>query len=55
MDWLAKIANTNLNGIMTKSTPFLGQTVPFAMTVIAVYMVVFWLTAWDGFVRRDVR
>ena len=33
---------------------FPEQTVTFAIGVIAVYMIVFLLTAYDGFVRRDV-
>ncbi len=48
-------ANTDLSSISKGAVYFIGQTVPFAIGVIAVYMVVFWLTAWDGFVRRDVR
>ena len=57
VDWARYIifANTDLNMILTKSTPFLGHSVSFALATLAVYMVVFLLTAWDGFVRRDVR
>lgn len=56
LDWTRYIifANTDLNAIVTGTTPFANQTVGFALTVIAVYMVVFLLTAWDGFVRREV-
>jgi ABC-2 type transport system permease protein len=42
-------ANTNLKSFM-----FAGQTLGFAVCVIAVYMVVFLLTAYDGFKRREV-
>lgn len=57
LDWARYMlfANTNLNYISMKLTPFLGHTITFALIVLAVYMGVFWLTAWDGFVRRDVR
>jgi len=41
--------------IINNQTPFLGHTVGFALIVTAVYMVVFLLTAWDAFVRRDVK
>jgi ABC-2 type transport system permease protein len=56
-DWIRYIlfANTDLGGIMNHSTLFVGQTLPFALCVIGVYMAVFLLTAWDGFMRRDVR
>lgn len=47
-------ANSNLQTISLGQTLFPGQTIGFAATVIIVHMVVFLLTAWDGFVRRDV-
>lgn len=57
MDWARYIlfANTDINMIVLQQTPFIGHTVTFALIVIAVYMVVFLLTAWDAFVRRDVK
>ena len=56
IDWARYIvfANTDLNAILSGTTPFVNQTIGFALGVIAVYMVVFLLTAWDGFVRREV-
>ena len=48
-------ANLELNAIVEGISPFRGQTLPFALTVIAAYMSVFLLTAWDGFVRRDIK
>lgn len=56
IDWVRYIvfANTDLNAILSGTTPFANQTIGFALGVIAVYMVVFLLTAWDGFVRREV-
>ncbi|MDR0286672.1 MAG: ABC transporter permease, partial [Clostridiales bacterium] len=57
MDWARYIlfANTDINAITTETTPFLGQTVSFALIVTAIYMVVFFLIAWDGFMRRDIK
>jgi ABC-2 type transport system permease protein len=48
-------ANTNLNSVIQGTTPFWGLTVPFALIIVAIYMVVFLLTAWDGFMRRDIK
>ena len=47
-------ANTDLEVIKSGTMIFPEQTVTFAIGVIAVYMIVFLLTAYDGFVRRDV-
>lgn len=56
-DWARYIlfANIDINMIINHQTPFLGQTVGFALTVIAVYMAVFLLTAWDAFTRQDIK
>ena len=56
-DWARYIlfANLNINAIAQRETPFLGQRISSALIVIAVYMVVFLLMAWDGFVKRDVK
>lgn len=56
LDWVRYFvfANTDLSSILDGTTAFSHQTVPFALTVVAVHMVVFLLTAWDGFVRREV-
>jgi ABC-2 type transport system permease protein len=48
-------ANLELNEISEGISLFKGQTLTFAIAVIGVYMTVFLLTAWDGFVRRDVK
>lgn len=55
-DWARYLifANTNLNSVISGSTLFGNHTLGFAITVIAVHMVVFMLIAWDGFVRREV-
>ncbi|WP_051589056.1 ABC transporter permease [Ruminococcus sp. NK3A76] len=47
-------ANSNLQTIAQGQTLFPGQTLGFAIAVIVIHMAVFLLTAWDGFVRRDV-
>ena len=46
-------ANTDLNAIMTGTSIFPNMTVGFSLCVIAVHMVIFFLTAWDGFMRRE--
>lgn len=48
-------SNLELNTIAEGSSLYKGQTVFFALMVIIVYMLVFLLTAWDGFVRKDVK
>jgi ABC-2 type transport system permease protein len=47
--------NVDLNTIARGESVFFQHTVPFALCVIAVYLLVFLLTAWDGFTRRDVK
>lgn len=56
LDWgrFLIFANTDLDLIANGNTMFIGQTMPFALVIIAVHMLVFLLTAWDGFVRREV-
>ena len=55
MDWARFFifANTDLNAVMTGTSIFQEMTVGFSLTVIAVHMVVLFLTAWDGFMRRE--
>lgn len=48
-------ANTDLNAVLNGTTGFINHTLAFALVNIAVYMFVFLLTAWDGFVRNDVK
>lgn len=47
-------ANTDLEAIQNGTMIFPEQTITFAIGTIVVYMIVFLLTAYDGFVRRDV-
>lgn len=56
MDWARFLlfSNTDLIGISQGDAPFMGQTVGFALCVLGVHMFIFLLTAWDGFVRREV-
>ena len=56
-DWARYIlfANQDLNMIAQGRGMFAGQTLTFSLIVLGCYMAVFWLTAWDGFVRRDVK
>ena len=48
-------SNLELNAIIEGISLYKGQTLPFALAVIGAYMLVFLLTAWDGFIRRDVK
>lgn len=54
-DWARFLifANVDLNAVIEGNTMFRGMTVGFSLAVIAVHMVVFFLTAWDGFMRRE--
>lgn len=56
LDWSRYLifANLDLNQIMEGNSMYANHTPAFAFIVIAVYMVVFLLTAWDGFTRREV-
>lgn len=56
LDWGRYLifANTNLASIMSGNSLFTGQTVTSALCVIGIHMVIFLLTAWDGFTRREV-
>lgn len=56
LDWARYLifANTNLSAIMDGKTAFAHQSVLFALILVAIHIFVFLLTAWDGFVRREV-
>jgi len=48
-------ANTDLLAVINGNTGFINHTLGFALINIAVYMLVFLWTAWDGFVRNDIK
>jgi len=48
-------ANTNILNVINGTTGFVNHTLLFAVINISVYMFVFLLTAWDGFVRGDIK
>ena len=48
-------ANTNILSVINGATGFVNHTLTFAIINIAIYMFVFLLTAWDGFVRGDIK
>lgn len=48
-------ANTDINAVLSGATLFVNHTLGFALINIAVYMTVFLWTAWDAFVRSDVK
>lgn len=56
LDWARYLifANTDLASILGGSGIFAHQSVRFALIVVAIHLFVFLLTAWDGFVRREV-
>lgn len=47
-------SNLDINGIINGTSMFAGQTLTTALAVIAVHMIIFLLTAWDGFTKREV-
>lgn len=55
-DWARFLifSNTDLMSIANGTPLFAHQSLTFAIGVIIAHMVVFILTAWDGFVRREV-
>ncbi len=55
LDWSRFLifANLDLNAVANSQTLFTDMTMGFSLSVIAVHMVIFFLTAWDGFMRRD--
>ena len=54
-DWARYLifANTNLGSIYNGESYFPNHTVTFAAIVIIVHMIIFLLTAWDGFTKRE--
>jgi ABC-2 type transport system permease protein len=48
-------ANTNILNVVNGTTGFVNHTLTFAVINICVYMLVFLLTAYDGFVRGEVK
>ena len=55
-DWARYLvfSNVDLLGISQGNSLFPQQTVGFAVCVLAAHMVVFLLTAWDGFTKKSV-
>ncbi|MDE6148913.1 MAG: ABC transporter permease [Ruminococcus sp.] len=54
-DWARYLifANTDLSVIYNGNSLFPQHSLTFALIVIALHMVVFLITAWDGFVKRE--
>jgi ABC-2 type transport system permease protein len=48
-------ANTNILNVVNGLTGFIHHTLAFALLNIAAYMAVFLWTAWDSFVRADIK
>lgn len=55
-DWVRYFvfANMNLATVSNGTSIFSHHTMGFAVTVVAVHMVVFLLMAWDGFTKKEV-
>lgn len=55
-DWARYLifANTNLAAVANGTTYFSHHTMTFAVTVVAIHLIVFFMIAWDGFTRREV-
>lgn len=55
-DWARYLifSNLDISSIAEGNSMFAGQTVTGALVVIAVHMVIFLLTAWDGFNKREI-
>lgn len=47
-------ANMDFAAILQKTTGFVHHSLPVAIVIVVLHMIVFLLTAWDGFVRREV-
>ena len=47
-------ANMNLSQAASGNTVFPNQTLGFSIGVLAVHMILFLITAYDGFTRREV-
>ena len=47
-------SNTDLMSVYTGASLFPNMTMVFSIAVVAIHMIVFILTAYDGFVRREV-
>lgn len=47
-------ANMDFAAIVQKTTGFVHHSLPAAILIVSLHMLVFLLTAWDGFVRREV-
>ncbi len=56
LDWARFLifSNTDLVAIAQGDSPFMGHTVGFALCILGIHLFIFLLTAWDGFVRREV-
>ena len=55
-DWARYLifANTDLAAVANGSTGFSHHSMLFAATVVAVHLIVFFMIAWDGFIRREI-
>lgn len=57
IDWVryTVFANTDLSAVIDGSTGFANHSLGFAIAVVVIHLVVFWLIAWDGFTKREIQ
>lgn len=54
-DWARYILFANTDRIIFGTSNFFDHTLTFAIGAVVVHMVVFFLIAWDAFMRKDIR
>jgi ABC-2 type transport system permease protein len=47
-------SNTSLSTIYSGGSYYPNQSITFALTTVAIYVVIFFVIAYDGFTRREV-
>ena len=55
-DWVRYLvfANTDFSSVINGTSGFANHSLPFAIGVVAIHMLVFFLIAWDGFTKREI-
>lgn len=56
IDWgrFLIFANTDLDAVINGQTGYYEHSLKFALIIISIHMVTFLLTAWDGFIKKEV-
>lgn len=55
-DWVRYLvfANTDFSAVINGTSGFANHSLTFAIGVVAIHMLVFFLIAWDGFTKREI-